>query len=85
METVARVCVRPQKKVQIDFTTCPNSDTWTMVCRGEGDIICDPAPKLLKVNPAKINRTRTKDGFIDKYRGNYPEWKEFFNDIGAMQ
>ncbi len=77
-------CVRSQNKVQIDFTTYPNSDTWTMVFKGEGDIICDPTPKLLKVNVGKINKTLTKDCMIDRYRNNYPDWKVFLKDIGEV-
>lgn len=75
--------VQPQKKVQIDFSIYPNSDTWTMVFRGEGTI-CNPAPMLLKVNLAKIKQTSKKDDMIDRYRKNYPDWKDFLNDIGEV-
>lgn len=83
-QAAARVDRQPQKKVQVDFFIYPNSDTWAMVFRGEGNIICDPTPRLLKVNLAKINQTRIKDCMIDKYRGNYPDWKIFLNDIGEV-
>lgn len=83
-QAAATVDAPPQKKVQVDFFIYPNSDTWTMVFKGEGNFICDPTPMLLKVNLAKINQTRIKDVMIDKYRGNYPDWKIFLNDIGEV-
>jgi hypothetical protein len=82
-EIHAEAGAHPQKKVQIDFSIYPNSDTWTMVFRGEGTI-CNPAPMLLKVNLAKIKQTSKKDDMIDRYRKNYPDWKDFLNDIGEV-
>jgi hypothetical protein len=83
-QATAMVDGSSQKKVQVDFVIYPNSDTWAMVFRGEGNVICDPTPRLLKVNLAKINKTRIKDVMIDKYRGNYPDWKVFLSDIGEV-
>lgn len=74
----------PQKKIQVDLIVYPYSDTWAMIFKGEGDIICDPTPRLLKVNLAKLNDTLIKDGMIDRYRSNYPDWKIFLNDIGEV-
>jgi hypothetical protein len=74
--------VKKHKKVRIDIYIDLHKDTWQIVFNGDGGMICDPKPRLLRVDLDKIHKIGMKESWVDESKAKYPMWVEILKDIG---
>jgi hypothetical protein len=73
---------KKHKKVRVDIYIGLHKDTWQIVFNGDGGLICDPKPRLLRVDMDKIHKIGMKENWVYESKDKYPMWVEILKDIG---